>query len=119
MRPAGYVVLQRAVRVDRVIGDYDRWLKRMPAEYRRGMLDDPGTTGAPAPADDPYCLGVMKTYHGLASVAQDARRPTFLLRSADGAIGTHQHAVQAAYYQFADLARRIADAVGVGNLTRW
>lgn len=94
----------------------DRWLKRMPAEYRRAMLGDPGTTCAPDPADDPYCLGVMKTYHGLASMAQDARRPTFLLRSADGAIGAHQHAVQAVYHQFADLARRIADVVGVGEL---
>lgn len=46
MRPAGYVVLQRAVRVDRVVGDYDRWLKRMPVEYSRAMLDDPGRAGA-------------------------------------------------------------------------
>ncbi len=58
----------------------------------------------------------MKTYHGLASMAQDARRPTFLLRSADGAIGAHRPAVQAAYHRFADVARRIADAVGVGEL---
>ena len=42
--------------------------------------------------------------------------PIFLLRSADGAIGAHQQAVQNAYGHFADLARRILHAVGLGEL---
>ena len=51
-------------------------------------------------------------------MAQEARRPIFLLRSADGAIGAHQQAVLAAYGHFADLARRILAAVGAGDLAR-
>ncbi len=39
-----------------------------------------------------------------------------ILRSADGAIGAHQQAVQAAYHHFAELARRILDAVGLRQL---
>jgi hypothetical protein len=74
---------------------------------------------APPVAEGPYCLGVMKTYHGLASIAEDARRPTFLLRSVDGASATHQRAVQAAYHQYAELARRLAGMIGVGELIRW
>ncbi len=44
-------------------------------------------------------------------MAQEARRPLFLLRSADGAIGAHQQAVLAAYEHFTLLARRILGAV--------
>ena len=115
MQPAGYVVLQHGVRLDRVVGAYDRWLQRVPSEYRRAVLDapDPNPPGA---ATDRHCLGIMKHYHSLVPMAQEARRPMFLLRSADGAIGAHQQAVQAAYHHFAELARRILDAVGIGQL---
>lgn len=64
----------------------------------------------------PHCLGLMKHYHSLVPMAQEARRPIFLLRSADGAIGAHQQAVQAAYHHFAELALRILDAVGLRQL---
>lgn len=37
MRPVGYVVLQHGVRIDRVVGAYDRWLRRVPSEYRRAL----------------------------------------------------------------------------------
>ena len=113
--PAGYVVLQHGVRVDRVVGAYDRWLQRVPSEYRRAVLDapDPNPPGAAA---DPHCLGLMKHYHSLLPMAQEARRPMFLLRSADGAIGAHQQAVQASYHHFAALALRILDAVGLRQL---
>lgn len=117
MQPAGYVVLQHGVRLDRVVGAYDRWLRRVPSEYRRAVLDDPDDD-APAAADDPHCLGLMKHYHSLVPMAQEARRPIFLLRSADGAIGAHQQAVLNAYGHFADLARRILVAVGIDDLVR-
>lgn len=118
MQPAGYyVVLQHGVRLDRVVGAHDKWLRRIPAEYRRVVLAVPEDDALLA-ADDPHCLGLMKHYHSLVPMAQEARRPIFLLRSADGAIGAHQQAVQNAYGQFADLARRILDAVGLGELGR-
>lgn len=115
MRPAGYVMLHHGVRLDRVVGDYDRWLRRVPVEYRRAVLDEHDEV-SPLAAEDPHCLGLVKHYHGLISMAQEARRPVFLLRSADGAIGAHQQAVQNAYHHFADLARRILTAVGAGHL---
>lgn len=117
MQPAGYVVLQHGVRVDRIVGAYDRWLRRVPGEYRGAVLDD-ADPASPLAADDPYCLGMLKHYHSLVPMAQEARRPIFLLRSADGAIGAHQQAVLAAYGHFADLSRRILAAVGAGELAR-
>ncbi len=117
MQPAGYVVLQHGVRLDRVVGAYDLWLRRVPSEYRRSVLDVPAADALLA-ADDPLCLGLMKHFHSLVPMAQEARRPIFLLRSADGAIGAHQQAVQSAYGHFADLARRILEAVGADHLPR-
>lgn len=117
MEPAGYVVLQHGVRLDRVVGAYDRWLRQVPGEYRRVVLDVPADD-APAAASDPHCLGLMKHYHSLVPMAQEARRPLFLLRSADGAIGAHQKAVQQAYLHFADLAHAILDSIGLRHIAR-
>ncbi len=115
MAPVGYIVLQRGVRLDRVVGAYDRWLRRVPGEYRRALLAEEPVDPPPA-SDDPHCLGLMKHYHGLVPMAQEARRPLFLLRSADGAIGAHQQAVLAAYAHFRELALRILDAIGMSAL---
>jgi chromosome partitioning protein len=112
MRPRGYVVLQHGTRVDRVVGAYDRWLRQVPAEYRRSVLGVP-VDNAPLAADDEYCLGLIKHYHSLAPMAQEARKPLFLLRSADGAIGAHQKSVHDAYGYFEALAIRLLEAIGL------
>lgn len=110
MRPRGYVVLQHGTRVDRVVGAYDRWLQQVPGEYRRSVLKQP-VGEAPRAADDEYCLGLLKHYHSLAPLAQEARKPLFTLRSADGAIGAHQQSVHDAYGHFEALARRLLESV--------
>lgn len=112
MEPAGYVVLQHSVRADRVVGAYDRWLRRVPAEFRTAVLNE-SADGTTHPDEDPHCLALVKHYHSLVAMAQEARKPVFLLRSADGAIGGHLYAVQAAYEHFAELTRRICEKVGV------
>lgn len=110
MRPRGYVVLQHGTRVDRVVGAYDRWLRQVPGEYRRSVLNE-AADYPPLAADDPYCLGLIKHYHSLAPLGQEARKPVFLLRSADGAIGAHQRAVHEAYGHFEALTRRLLDVI--------
>jgi chromosome partitioning protein len=113
MRPRGYVVLQHGTRVDRVVGAYDRWLRQVPGEYRQSVLEEPPDDPPTADADE-HCLGLIKHYHSLAPMAQEARKPLFLLRSADGAIGAHQRAVHEAYAHFETLAIRLLDVVGLG-----
>jgi chromosome partitioning protein len=114
MRPRGYVVLQHGTRVDRVVGAYDRWLRRVPEEYRRSVLGAPATQ-EPLAADDEHCLGMIKHYHSLAPLGQEARKPVFLLRSADGAIGAHQQAVRDAYGHFRELAVRLFAVAGLNG----
>lgn len=112
MRPRGYVVLQHGTRVDRVVGAYDRWLRRVPAEYRRSVMEE-SSDYAPLAVNDDYCLGLIKHYHSLAPLGQEARKPVFLLRSADGAIGAHQQSVHDAYGHFRDLTERLLGVVGL------
>jgi chromosome partitioning protein len=58
-------------------------------------------------ASDPNCLGMVKHFHSLIPMAQEARKPLFHLKSADGALGAHQQSVTAARLFFEDLTRRV------------
>ena len=112
MQPAGYVVLQHAVRLDRPMQAYGRWMARIPEEYRRSVLNE--TVSDTATIDtDLSCIATLKHYRSLMPLAQEARKPIFFLKPADGAIGGHMAAVQDGYRDFRDLAKRIAERCGV------
>lgn len=106
MCPMGYVVLQHGVRLDRPVKAYSRWMTQIPYTYRTAVLGEVGGA-TPEPAEDPDCLAMLKHYHSLIPLGQEARKPIFALKPADGAIGAHQQAVGAAFNDFAGLADRI------------
>lgn len=112
MNPSGYIVLQHAVRLDRPVKAYSRWMARIPLEYRQSVLNEQGPTHA-AIDHDPHCLATLKHYRSLMPLAQEARKPMFFLKPADGAIGGHTAAVRDCYRDFRDLARRVAERCGV------
>lgn len=58
----------------------------------------------------PHCLAMLKDYRSLMPMAQEARKPKFHLKPADGAIGAH---VQSCYRDFRALARTIAERSGL------
>ena len=112
MRPAGYVVLQHAVRLDRPVQAYGRWMARIPKEYRRSVLNKTASDMATIDTD-PSCIATLKHYRSLMPLAQEAHKPIFFLKPADGAIGGHMAAVQDCYRDFCDLAKRIAERCGI------
>jgi cellulose biosynthesis protein BcsQ len=112
MQPAGYVVLQHAVRLDRPVKAYDRWMSRIPRVYHEAVLDEPNSA-IESIAEDPDCLATLKHYRSLMPLAQEARKPMFFLKPADGAIGGHAQAVRECYADFRQLARVIAQRCGV------
>lgn len=112
MQPIGYVVLQHAIRMDRPVKAYDRWIARIPQEYREYLLDEPGKTMM-AIENDPNCLALLKHYRSLMPLVQEAHKPMFHLKPADGAIGSHLSAVQDAYKDFKRLAEKIAARVHI------
>jgi chromosome partitioning protein len=111
MEPVGYVVLQHAVRLDRPVQAYGHWIERIPRVYRTAVLQE---SAAGPPIDrDPNCLALLKHYRSLVPMAQEAHKPIFHLKPADGAIGAHLKAVGQSYVHFEKLAREIAGRAGV------
>ena len=112
MKPIGYVVLQHAVRLDRPVKAYARWMDEIPGEYRQSVLGK-ASPGNRSTHDDKHCLGMLKHYRSLMPYAQEARKPMFKLAPADGAIGGHMNAVRDCYDDFRDLACAVAERCGV------
>lgn len=112
MSPVGYVAMRHGVRLTRPVKAYTRWLDQIPMEFRRSVLDEP-SDAAPSVERDPYCLAMLKNYNSLMPLGQEARKPIFALRSADGAIGSHANAVGKAHGDFKKLAEDIAIRIGV------
>jgi hypothetical protein len=92
MQPVGYVIQQHAMRMDRPVKAYGRWMARIPTVYRDAVLDEMAKK-APLVANDPHCLALFKHYRSLMPMAMEARKPMFFLKPADGAIGAHVQAV--------------------------
>jgi chromosome partitioning protein len=107
MEPLGYVLLNPSVRSNRPVKAYRKWADRIPAVYATEVLAIPAETAA---TEDAHQLAMIKHFKSLMPMAQDARKPIFLLKPADGAIGGHAAAVQACYGEFRELARRIDQA---------
>ncbi|MGI6418741.1 MAG: ParA family protein [Thermoguttaceae bacterium] len=112
MNPIGYIVMQHSVRRDRPVKSYEKWIARIPQTYRRyvmGQLDNASI----ALGEDEHCIALLKHYRSLMPMAQEARKPIFHLKPADGALGAHAVAVQESYRDFRQLAREILDRAGV------
>ena len=107
MMPIGYVVMQHAVRLNRPVKAYERWMDRIPNAYCDLVLDETPPHSRSID-DDSNCLATLGHFRSLMPLAQEARKPMFALRPADGAIGGHANAVHDCYRDFRALAREIA-----------
>lgn len=113
MQPAGYVVMQHGIRVSRPVKAYQRWVDKIPQTYRESVLGEVIMGKVPTSENDPYALGMLKNYRSLMPLAMEANKPMFFLKSADGAIGSHQEAVAECYKDFKNLASKIAANAGI------
>jgi cellulose biosynthesis protein BcsQ len=121
MSPAGYVVLQHAMRLDRPMPSPELWMRLnadmhatardwmslIPDVYATAVL---ASNPASHPSRDARCLGSLRWYGSLMPIAQEVRKPIFHLRPADGALGAHARAVREARKDYQEVADRIAAA---------
>ena len=114
MQPIGYIVMQHAVRLDRPVKAYRRWMERIPAVYAEAVVGEHARSRAATTDRDPNCLATLKHYRSLMPLAQEARKPMFALKPADGAIGGHAAAVQGCRRDFREVARTVAERAGIG-----
>jgi chromosome partitioning protein len=111
MSPLGYVVSRYSSRGSRAAKAFQRWLDRAPDVYAEAVL---GLRGEFRRSDEDHNrLAQLKDYRSLMPMAQEARKPMFLLKPADGAIGGHQTAVQECYSDFEALASEIEHRIGL------
>lgn len=112
MTPAGYVVLQHAVRLDRPVKAFAKWIGRIPIEYRKSVLGIEETV-LPQREQEEHELASLRNYRSLMPMAQEARKPMFDLTAADGALGGHGQLVELCKKEFQGLAERIAERCGL------
>lgn len=106
MQPLGYIMMRHSVRLDRPVRAFERWIDKVPGEYRRAVLKDDDSSPRTISADE-HLLAHLKDYRSLMPMAQEANKPMFMLKPGDGAIGSHMNAVGACYNDFHSLAEKI------------
>jgi cellulose biosynthesis protein BcsQ len=107
MEPLGYVVLSPPARLDRPAMPYQRWLDSIDLDYRAAGLF------VAVDFKPRYFTAELHHYHGLMEMAQEARKPVFRLKPADGAVGAYSRATQDAYRDFHALAALVAERTGI------
>lgn len=112
MRPVGYIVMRHAIRLHRPTKAFERWIARIPTDYRKFVMNEQSSK-SPAAADDPYCLAILKDYHSLMPLAHEKKKPVFHLTQADGAIASHFKSVWDARAHFSSVAGKIAERIGM------
>jgi len=115
LEPLGYIVQQHSERLSRPVKTYDKWAVRIPSTYRSSVLGVPGENIMPE--FDSHCIARIKHYRSLIPMAQEARKPIFMLTAADGAIGSHSYAVADASDEFHGLAHVILSRINQPVLT--
>ncbi len=103
--PIGYIVLQYSAIQSRPVKSYLRWADRIPSYFSEYVLDT--KTEISSVEQDSYCIAMLKHYRSLAPMSMESHKPIFLLKPADGAIGSHFHAVQKSYEEFKALTQNI------------
>lgn len=112
LQPIGYVIFQPPIRLDHGTNMYAKWTMQIPISYHQTMLNE-AENNRPALKDDPHFLILFKGHYSVIPMAQEARKPIFHLKPADGALGAYLKMVQSASMEFQQLARKIAKRVGV------
>lgn len=105
MKPLGYVLLQHNAKDSRPVKAYLKWADRIPLIFDEFVLKN--RTSDKTIVDDDNCLAQIKHYHSLMPMAMEARKPIFLLKPADGAIGAHFSSVKDVYKDFEKLTKEI------------
>ena len=104
MNPIGYLVVRHSVIEQKPVKAFLKWINRIPGAYSDAILKKELHTDFES---DPNFLASLRDYRSLMPLAQEARKPIFLLKPGDGAIGGHQQYVSECYDDFSKLTDKI------------
>ena len=106
MKPLGYIIMRHSTRLSRPVKAYARWIEKIPSQYRESVLQETDSEEKTIDKDE-HLLAHLKDYRSLMPLAQEANKPMFMLRPADGVIGAQNNAVSSCYSDFNSLAKKI------------
>jgi len=107
MSPLGYIVMRHSVILNKPVQAFMRWMEKIPHEYKKSVEGETDNLACVRVEDDPNLLAHLKDYRSLMPMAQEANKPMFMLKPADGVIGVQQRAVLNCYRDFKCLAQEI------------
>lgn len=116
MQVLGYVAMQHQERLYRPVQAYKQWVDRIPADYRQYIREESVSNSIPKIEDDPYALALLRHYKSIIPIGQEARKPIFSLKTADGVSGSQMTTVKAAYDDFQALAMGILTKANLSDL---
>ncbi|WDQ14573.1 ParA family protein [Rhodopirellula sp. P2] len=112
--PIGYIVGHIHQRGRTTTAALQASMQQIPELYHRNILNQELSHRTPLGEDD-ACLAIIRNFHSLIQLADDAKKPVFDLKPADGAIGAHGGYVQEAYKDFEKLSKKIASRIGLST----
>jgi len=104
----GYVFIQHAIRESVPPSPAANWGKRVPFYYQNHFSSLENPSEIPV-----FLLSTIRHYHGLHIMSTEFRKPIFLLKPADGAIGSHVDAVRLAYKECKTLTENIIKQIDI------
>lgn len=116
MHVLGYVAMQHQERLSRPVQAYKQWVDRIPTDYRKYIREEATPDTIPKIEVDPYALALLRHYKSIIPIGQEARKPIFSLKTADGVSGSQMTTVKAAYDDFRALARTILTKANLPDL---
>ncbi len=108
IQPIGYTILRMPMRLDLSTKIYNRAVREIPSIYEEFILNQSSENNISVD-NDTNCLSLLKTYPSLMPIAQEAHKPMFHLKPADGILGSYSKAVSNVYRDFKNLAYKIAE----------
>jgi cellulose biosynthesis protein BcsQ len=106
MKPAGYIIMQHVERRNRPVKAYQKWVEKIPQTYRKYVLNINEDSSISNQANFNE-IGLIKNYQSLMPLAQEAGKPIFLLKPAEGAIGAHAQSVSKCYEEFKKISESV------------
>ncbi|MBK5940218.1 ParA family protein [Halochromatium roseum] len=113
--PLGYLVQQHLARADRPVAGYARWAQAIPAEYCRSVLAEVPDETTLSFEQDAHCLALIPHYASLIPIAQQARKPIFNLKQADGIGGGQIQAVARCRDTFNQIGETLLARLGIDH----
>lgn len=110
IKALGYIVMQHGIKESRPVKSYLKWANRIPQVFKQ-FVSKENIEEEKRVEQDENCIALLKHYHSLIPMSMEVRKPIFLLKPADGAIGAHFGAVKSAYSDFKQLTEKIISSI--------